>query len=100
MKPTLSAKFSFLLRPVRGQIRRGFSVIQGRGRSRWGLPLPRATQRMSLMVLEGRLLKSGSSLGSEEEHLIPSPCWMLALIGMSWLVDTLLVLPLPSCGPM
>lgn len=52
------------------------------------------------MVLEGRLLKAGSSLGSEEECLIPSSCWMLALIGMAWLVDVLLVLPLPSHGPM
>lgn len=80
MKPTLSAKSSFLLHPVRGQKRRGFSVTGERGRR--GLPLPRASQRMSLTVLEGRLLKAVSSLGSEEEHLIPSSRWMLAPIGM------------------
>lgn len=71
----------------------------------WGLCFPEQSHRDFLSLLwraEDYKVKgwlAPPETPSEGEGLIPSACRMLAVCGVSWLVDILQGLRLPSTGP-
>lgn len=104
MKPTLSAKLSFQLHPAEGrQTKRGLLQDSGQAEaSASQSPLSRGECLSLFWRAEDYEVKGWLAPPSEGEGLIPSTGCMLPVCGVSWLVDVLQGLRLPSqaqCDP-